>query len=102
VAFELPGVLQLPGLIVLGLLVGLAIPNLGRAALSFGLAIVVAASLHILLYAVPGLDTLNYTTARFNNGFSTSLFVILFGGIFILMGQGIAALINIFGRGMYD
>jgi hypothetical protein len=94
--------IQLPGLIVIGLLVGLTAPDLNRAALAYGLTIAVAASLHILLYAIPGLDTINYTTARFNNGFSTSLFVILFGGIFLLIGQGIAVVINIYGRGIYD
>ncbi len=102
VAFNVSGALQVPGLIVIGLLIGLSTTDLRRGALAYALALAVAGSIHTLLYAVPGLDTVNYTAARFNNGLSSSLFVFLFGGLFLLVGQGIAAAINIYARGRYD
>ncbi len=102
VAFDIPGLLQIPGLILVGLLVGLVTPDLGRGAAAYLTALLLAAPLHVLLYALPGFETANYTTARFNNGFSTSLFVFLIGGIFLLVGQGAAIAINVFVRGIYD
>jgi hypothetical protein len=102
VAIDVPRFLQIPGLIVIGLLIGLAVPVIGQGAVAYVTALLVAATAHMLLYAIPGLDMANYTTARFNNGFSTSLFVLVFGGIFLLIGHGAAVGLNVYARGLYD
>ncbi len=101
-AFGVPGVLQIPALIVIGLLIGLALPDLGQTGLAFLLTITLAATIHVTLYAVPGFDGQNYTASRFNNGLTSSLFVLIFGGVFVLMGQAIAIGINVYVRGLHD
>lgn len=102
VAWDLPNGLQIPGLIVIGLLLGLALRDLGRNALAYGLTCILGASIHTTLYALPGFDTANYTAGRLNNGLTTSLFVLVFAGIFVLVGQGLAFGINAYGRNLHD
>ncbi|HLT20187.1 MAG TPA: hypothetical protein VKZ96_12070 [Thermomicrobiales bacterium] len=102
VAFDVPRVLQIPGLILIGLLIGIAVPVIGEGAVAYATALLVAATVHVMLYAVPGLNMANYTNARFNNGFSTSLFVLMFGGIFLMIGHGAAIGLNVYARGLYD
>ena len=102
VAWDFANIWQIPGLIVVGVLVGIAVTDLRRGTAAYLLNVAVSASLHILLLAMPGLDSDNYTVSRFNNGFTTSIFVLVFVGVFGLVGQAIAIAFNIFVRGIFD
>lgn len=102
VAWNLPAALQIPGLIAVGLLVGLAVTNFTKGAVAYALNCVTSSTLHVTLYALPGLEVANYTVSRFNNGFTTSLFILMFVGVFGLIGQGIALGVNVYGRGILD
>ncbi len=102
VAFDIPTSLQIPALMVIGFLTGLAVTDLARSATAYGVNCLTSSMLHIVLYALPGLTTANYTVSRFNNGFTTSFFVLMMVGVFALMGQGAALAVNVYGRGILE
>jgi hypothetical protein len=102
VAWDMPAALQIPALICVGVLVGLAVTNFTQGAVAYGLNCLTSSTLHVVLYALPGLDVANYTVSRFNNGFTTSFFILMFVGVFGLIGQGIALGVNVYGREILD
>lgn len=98
VAVPIAGALQLPGYVLIGILLGLALRQLGPTAIAYAISVVGGASLHTALLAVPGFDAANYTAARFNNGLVDSLFVLIVAGIFVLIGAGLAFGFNVYVR----
>ena len=102
VAWDIPKMAQIPGLIAVGFLLGLSVTNFARGAVAYGLNCLTSTTVHIILYAVPGFDLANYTVSRFNNGFTTSVFILLFVGVFGLIGQGLALGVNVYVRGILD
>lgn len=102
VAWNIATGLQIPALILIGFLTGLAVTDLARSAAAYGVNCVSSSLLHVVLYAVPGLELANYTVSRFNNGFTTSFFVLMMVAVFGLIGQGAALAVNVYVRGILD
>lgn len=98
VAIPIASVLQLPGYVLIGLLMGLALRNLGPTTIAYGVAVIGGASLHTALLAVPGFEGANYSAARFNNGLVDSLYVLIVAGIFVLIGAALAFAFNVYVR----
>ena len=102
VPWDMPSVVQIPALIAIGLLVGLSVTNFAKGAVAYGLNCITSSFLHIILHALPGFDLANYTVSRFNNGFTTSFFILMMVGVFGLIGQGLALAVNVYVLGVLD
>jgi hypothetical protein len=92
------GSLQLPALMLIGLLAGFAARDFGRSIVALGVSIVVGTLLFGCMLAVPGFDPDNYTVSRLNNAFSQGLYALLVSSTFVLVGIAAALAVNVWAR----
>jgi hypothetical protein len=95
---ELSGSLQLPALMLIGLLAGFAARDFICAIIALVVATVVGTLLFGLMLAVPGFDLDNYTVSRLNNAFSQGLYALLVSSTFVLVGMAAALAVNVWVR----
>ncbi|MFW6075659.1 MAG: hypothetical protein ACOC9Y_08690 [Chloroflexota bacterium] len=93
-----PESLLFPGLTVIGLLASFGLRAFTKVAIAYILIVVLSPSIYTAVLAVPGFDPGNYSVARFNNGLTESVFVLIATGIFVLIGMSIASAVNVYLR----
>lgn len=95
---QMSGSLQLPALMLIGLLAGFAARDFMRAIIALVVATAVGTLLFGWMLAVPGFDPGNYTVSRLNNAFSQGLYALLVSSTFVLVGMAVALAVNVWGR----
>lgn len=95
---KVPDSLQLPALMLVGLLAGFAARNFTRTLIALVVATVVGTLLFGWMLAVPGFDLDNYTVSRLNNAFSQGLYALLVSSTFVLVGMAVALAVNVWVR----
>lgn len=95
---QMSGSLQLPALMLIGLLAGFAARDFMRAIIALVVATAVGTLLFGWMLAVPGFDPDNYTVSRLNNAFSQGLYALLVPSTFVLVGMAVALAVNVWGR----
>ncbi len=97
-AIDVPSGWQIPALIVVGLLAGLALPDLGRMVVSVTIIVVAATLVYSLAIALPGLQVERSAVRLLNRGLVQGLFAFVLIGLFVVVGAVVAVLINSYAR----
>lgn len=90
--------LQLPGLVVIGLLCAFALRDITRTAIAFGIVSIGGALLYGLAIASAGLEVERAAVRLMNRGLIQGMAALLIIAVFVLVGMAIAVAINVFVR----
>lgn len=90
--------LQLPSLVLIGLLAGFAARDFARSIVALIVAVAVGTLLFGTMMAMPGFDPENYTVTRLNNAFTQGLYALLVSSTFVLVGMAVALAVNVWVR----
>lgn len=100
VAVQIPGWMQIPGIILIGFLVGVALRSAASAMLSLLVIAILGAILQGLAIALPGFEIERASTYLINRGTVQGFFALILIFFIGMVGVVAALLINVFARRM--